>query len=146
MRLALAVAVSGCLCACGGAEPVAIANRGGTASVSCEVPARIELEARRYANLDHDDADYNVWTAWRVGIQLADRAKPKGTMAMVGDAITWTFDVAGKLDAAKCVLTLWTPNEHEPFDVVLDVGKHTGTIRSIDDVWLLGPPFPTKRP
>jgi len=144
MRLVLAVLV---LCACGGAQPVAVENRGGTASAGCYVPARIELEARRYANVDKGDPDFDVWTAWRVGIQLSDRGeKPKGTMAMVGDHITWTFDVVGKLDAAKCALELWTPKEHEGFDVRFDVHANTGTIRSIDDVWVLGPPFPTNRP
>ncbi len=144
MRLALTALV---LCACGGSrQPVVIANRGESVRASCDIPARIELEARRYANTDADQPDYNVWTAWRVGIQLADRDRPRGTLAMVGDDLTWTFDVAGTLDPERCRLTLWTPHEHEPFGVELDLRAHTGTIKSIDDIWLLGPPFPSRRP
>jgi len=144
MWLALAALV---LCACGGARPVAIANRGEPAGASCRVPAKIDLEGRRYANLDHGDPDYQVWSAWRIGLQLADRDEPRGTLAMVGDELTWTFDVTGTLDRETCRLAL-AAHSHEPFDVVLELrGPNlTGTIRSIDDVWLLGPPFPAARP
>lgn len=134
------------LCSCRGAqiEPVAprsIENRGGAASTSCTSPARrLEFEARRYGNLDADSPDYQTWSAWRVGIQLADATH--GTLSMVGDDLVWTFDVAGK--QTECALELWT-DTHEPFRVRLDLRARTGTISSIDDVWLLGPPFPPRR-
>ena len=130
------------LCSCGGAtQPVAVANRGGTASTRCDFPAaRLELEARRYGNVDADSPDYQTWSAWRVGIQLADAKH--GTLSMVGDDLVWTFDVTGK--QTDCALELWTV-AHEPFRVRLDLRARTGTINSIDDVWLLGPPFPARR-
>lgn len=149
------------LCACGGAKPVAVENRGGTASnLICNLPARLEFEARRYANLDADQPGYQTWSSWRVGIQLApnsfaqrgsvsERAeapdrKPRGTLAMVGDELVWNFDFTGKLDD-RCKLELWT-DTHEPIHVTIDLYAKTGVIRSIDDVWLLGPPFPPLRP
>ena len=133
------------LCGCGGGQQVAVENRGGAASTGCELPARLEFEARRYGNVDADDPDYQVWSSWRVGIQLAtrsDHARLRGTLAMSGDELTWTFDVAGTL--ARCHLDLVT-DSHEPVSVDIDLVKRTGIIRSIDDVWLLGPPFPSKR-
>lgn len=134
------------LCACGGAVPVVVENRGGTAShPTCPLSARFDLEARRYANLDADQPDYQTWSAWRVGIQLGpDRKVLRGTLAMLGDELVWNFDVTGELDE-RCQLALWT-DTHEPMTVTIDVRARTGTIRSIDDVWLLGPPFPTQRP
>lgn len=142
MRLVLAVLV---LCACGGAGPVVVANRGGTASASCALPARLELDARRYGNLDADDPDYQTWSAWRIGLQLrTEGARVTGTLAMIGDDLVWTFDVAGRLDE-RCVLAL-VADTHEPLSATIDVRARTGRIRSIDDVWLLGPPFPARRP
>ena len=142
MWLGLAVLV---LCACGGATPVAVENRGGTASTSCDFPMRLEFEARRFGNLDADQPDYQTWSPWRIGIQLAERANPRGTMTMVGDELVWTFDFTGKLDGERCALELWT-DTHEPIRANLDLRARTGTIRSIDDVWQLGPPFPANRP
>ena len=129
--------------ACGGAtSPATLDNRGGTESITCELPARFDFEARRYANLDADQPGYQTWSAWRVGIQLSDRARVRGTRAMVGDELVWSFDFTGKL--AGCRLELWT-DTHEPFTTTIDLRTRTGTIRSIDDVWLLGPPFPAQR-
>jgi hypothetical protein len=149
MRLVLAVLV---LSACGGTQPGAVENRGGSASTSCDLPPRLEFEARRYANLDVGEPGSQVWSAWRVGLQLARELKSlrdttvRGTLAMVGDEIVWSFDVAGKLDPDRCVLEMWTgTHTHEPSRVTIDVPKRTGTIHSFDDVWLLGPPFPAQR-
>lgn len=133
-------------------QPVAVENRGGATSTRCEVPARLEFEARRYGNVDADDPDYQVWSAWRVGIQVIeqgdtrrpDRARVRGTLAMTGDDLTWTFDIAGTVDRTTCRIEL-AADTHEPINVDLDLRKHTGIIRSIDDEWLLGPPFPSKR-
>ena len=134
------------LCACRGApQPVAVENRGGVASTRCDFPAeRLEFEARRYGNLDADSPDYQTWSAWRVGIQLSGAQPPRGTVSMVGDELVWSFEVASGTHAG-CTLELWT-DTHEPFRVTLDLRARTGTIRSFDDVWLLGPPFPTQRP
>jgi hypothetical protein len=132
------------LCACGGSTPVAVENRGGTASTSCDVPARLDLEARRYANLDADQAGYQTWSAWRVGIQLTSSKPPRGVLAMVGDELVWSFDFAGRVDDHGCALELWT-DTHDPIRVNVDLRTRTGRIASIDDVWLLGPPFPTRR-
>ena len=144
MWLVLAVLV---LCGCGGAKPVAVENRGGTASTSCDLPERVDFEARRYANLDADQPDYQTWSAWHVGVQFAnqrDATKLTGTIAMVGDELTWTFDFTGKLDRARCVVELAT-DTHEPIGASIDLRARTGRIRSIDDEWLLGPPFPANR-
>jgi hypothetical protein len=185
MRHVLAVIV---LCGCGGSpQPkaqVAVENRGGAASTSCELPARLEFEARRYGNVDADDPDYQVWSSWRVGIQLAtsdmnraaadrtadhrtadnrtaddrtadrtaasdrraavDKVRVRGTLAMTGDELTWTFDIAGTLDRSTCRIDLGA-DTHEPINVEVDLHERTGTIRSIDDIWLLGPPFPAQR-
>lgn len=139
MQLVLVVLV---LCACGGARPVAIANRGEAASTSCDVPARFDFEARRYAMVDADHADYQVWSPWRVGIQLRATDPPRGTLAMVSDDLTWTFDIAGK--RTDCALDLWA-DSHEPIRIVLDLRTRTGRITSPDDDWRLGPPFPARR-
>jgi hypothetical protein len=150
MRHVLAVIV---LCACRGSQQLAIENRGGAASTSCELPARLDFEARRYGNVDADDPDYQVWSSWRVGIQLAtsdmnrpaaDKGRVRGTLAMTGDDLTWTFDVAGTIDGSMCRIDLGA-DTHEPIQVDIDLRKRTGTIRSIDDIWLLGPPFPAQR-
>ena len=150
MRLVLAVIV---FCACGSTSKVAVENRGGATSTSCDLPERLEFEARRYGNVDAVDADYQTWSPWRVGIQFPHRvAFPpgshtretlRGTIAMVGDEIVWNFDIYGYLDD-QCRLDVAT-DAHESFHIEVDVHVRTGTIRSIDDVWLLGPPFPTKR-
>lgn len=149
MRHVLAVIV---LCACGGSQQLAIENRGGAASTSCELPARLDFEARRYGNVDADDPDYQVWSPWHVGIQFengttraaVDKARVRGTLAMTGDDLTWTFDIAGTLDHSTCRITLGA-DTHEPINLEVDLHEHTGTIRSIDDIWLLGPPFPAQR-
>jgi hypothetical protein len=142
MWLGLAVLV---LCACGGAKPVAVENRGGTASTSCDVPPRLDFEARRYGNLDGDQPDYQTWSPWRVGILFADREHVRGTISMQGDELVWNFDLTGKLDRERCTLELWA-DTHLPIRANLDLRARTGTIRSIDDVWQLGPPFPENRP
>ena len=139
MRLVLAVLV---LCACGGAKPVAVANRGEPARTSCDVPARLEFEARRYGMVDADHADFQTWSAWRVGVQFRTTDPPRGTVAMVGDELTWTFDFSGK--RTHCGVELWFDN-HDPFTMTLDLRAGTGRIQSIDDEWLLGPPFPARR-
>ncbi len=139
MWLVLAVLV---LCACGSAKPVAVENRGGTASTSCDLPTRLEFEGRRYGNLDRDQPDYQVFTPWRVGIQFRDQKDLRGTITMVGDELVWSFDVAGKLE--ECRLTMST-DTHEPFTITIDARTRTGSIQSIDNVWLLGPPFPVNR-
>lgn len=144
------------LCGCGGGQQVAVENRGGAASTGCELPARLEFEARRYGNVDADDPDYQVWSSWRVGIQLAvrdasrphaetrDKARVRGTLAMSGDDLTWAFDITGNLDRTRCRLDLGT-DTHEPILVDIELTKRTGFVRSIDDTWLLGPPFPSQR-
>lgn len=148
MRLVLAVLV---LCGCRGATPVAVENRGGTARPSCDLPARIERAARRYGNVDADAPDFQTWSEWRIGLQLAragDGERVRGTLAMTGDELTWTFDVSGTFDGARCRLAL-TAEAHDPMAIVVTLspdGASTGEIRSIDDAWLLGPPFPARRP
>jgi hypothetical protein len=129
--------------ACGGPPSPAVENRGGTASPRCDLPTRLEFEARRYGNLDADQPDYHTWSPWRVGIQLARGGR--GTITMIGDELQWTFDITTKLDRDRCTLELWT-DSHEPMRANLDVRARTGTIRSIDNVWQLGPPFPAHRP
>jgi hypothetical protein len=151
MRHVLAVIV---LCGCGGSQRLAIENRGGAASTSCELPARLEFEARRYGNVDADDPDYQVWSSWRVGMQFGandvatdraiDKARARGTLAMTGDDLTWTFDIAGTIDHSTCRIDM-AADTHEPINLEVDLRKRTGTIRSIDDIWLLGPPFPAQR-
>ena len=141
MWLVLAVLV---LCGCGGAKPVAVENRGGMASTSCDLPDRLEFEGRRYANLDADQPGYQTWSAWRIGIQLSDAKKLAGTLAMVGDEMVWNFDFTGRLDRGRCSIELWT-DSHEPMRVMLDLRTRTGRILAIDDEWLLGPPFPVQR-
>ena len=140
MWLGLAALV---LCACGGPPAGAVENRGGTASTGCDLPERLDFEARRYGNLDADHADYQTWSSWRVGIQLASAAR--GTITMIGDELQWTFDITTKLDRDRCTLELWAET-HDPLRANLDLRARTGTIRSIDDVWQLGPPFPAHRP
>jgi len=66
MWLVLAVLV---LCGCGGAKPVAVENRGGTASTSCDLPERVDFEARRYANLDADQPD-GYERVWRPALEF----------------------------------------------------------------------------
>lgn len=142
MRPVLAVLA---LCACGGAghHATAMENRGGTASTSCDLPTRYDLEARRYGNVDANQADYQTWSPWRVGVQFRDPKNLRGTLAMVGDELVWSFDFTGT--RADCTITLYAAS-HEPITVTIDTRTRTGKIQSIDDVWLLGPPFPDKRP
>jgi hypothetical protein len=94
-----------------------------------------------------------VWSAWRVGIQFAtgdmnraaaDKVHVRGTLAMTGDDLTWTFDIAGTIDHSTCRIDM-AADTHEPINLEVDLRKRTGTIRSIDDIWLLGPPFPAQR-
>jgi len=145
------------LCACGGANPVVVENRGGVASTSCNLPTRVEFEARRYAMLDADDKDYEVWTPWRMGLQISEsdvakansqphpsQTRVKGTLALVGD-YTMTFDFEGRYHRDRCALDLRT-DSHESLGITIDLRAHTGQVRSIDDEWVLGPPFPSKRP
>ena len=141
MRLVLAVLV-GFSCARVGAQPVAVANRGEAASTSCELPPRLDFEARRYGMLDADDPDFQTWSAWRVGVQFRTIDPPRGTVAMVGDELTWTFDFTGK--RTDCALEL-AFDTHDPFSMAVDLRARTGRIRSVDDEWLLGPPFPAHR-
>ncbi len=111
------------------------------------MPARIERDARRYGNIDADQADYQTWSPWRVGLQLTGTERVRGTLAMVGDGLTWTFDVTGQFDATRCRLELFA-DSHDPISIEVTFapgGDLTGTIRSIDDFWLLGPPFPARR-
>jgi hypothetical protein len=118
------------------------------------LPARLEFEARRYGNVDADDPDYQVWSSWRVGMQFGandvatdravDKARARGTLAMTGDDLTWTFDIAGTIDHSTCRIDM-AADTHEPINLEVDLRKRTGTIRSIDDIWLLGPPFPAQR-
>jgi hypothetical protein len=126
--------------ACSAPPVAAIQNRGGAASPTCDLPARLDFEARRYGTVDTDQPDYQTWSAWRVGLQLAGTLR--GTIAMVGDELVWTFDIAGKRDGCKLELSTAT---HEPFTVTIDLRTRTGRIRSIDDEWFLGPPFPARR-
>ncbi|MBA3817363.1 MAG: hypothetical protein H0X17_00600 [Deltaproteobacteria bacterium] len=137
------------LAACGGAAPGAVENRGGVSAMRCSLPARIEREARRYGSVDGNHPDYLTWSQWRVGLQLAEISpeRVQGSLAMVGDDLTWTFDVAGTFDHARCRLSLIAA-AHDPFslDVTLPPGGAiTGRIRSTDADWLLGPPFPARR-
>ena len=148
MRCVLSVFVLYALYACSAPRSVAVQNRSAQVKADCSFETTIDLEARRYANVDRDQLDYQVWTAWRVGIWFPDRSTPRGTLTMVGDDITWTFDIVVQLDPTHCTLTLSTVDQHEPFSAELKLhdGVITGWIRSIDDEWLLGPPFPTHRP
>jgi hypothetical protein len=141
MRFALVV-----LGACGGVPAPTIDNRAAPAA-RCELPSRFDFEARRYASLDADHPDYQTWSAWRVGIQIIDRQRDqvRATLAMVGDELVWSFEVKGTLDPARCRLELFT-DTHEVIVTTLDLRARTGRISSIDDEWLLGPPFPAKRP
>ena len=152
-RLAALVVVV-VLWACAGSPTGAVENRGGAASPSCDVPVRLDFEARRYGNLDADQADYQTWSPWRVGIQLASATR--GTLTMIGDELQWTFDFTAKLERERCTLELWAET-HDPIRANVDLRARTGTIRSIaaprkgravmiDDVWQLGPPFPAHRP
>lgn len=140
MWLGLAALV---LCGCARPPAGAVENRGGTASTSCDFPARLDFEARRYGNLDADHADYQTWSAWRVGIQFAEATR--GTITMIGDELQWTFDFSAKVDRVRCTAELWM-DTHDPIRANLDLHARTGTIRSIDDAWQLGPPFPAHRP
>ncbi|MDQ3365651.1 MAG: hypothetical protein M3680_09505 [Myxococcota bacterium] len=141
--------VFGCVLGCGGAAPAAVANHAERPTARCELPARIEREARRYGSVDADHPDYLTWSPWRVGLQLTEISpeRVQGSLAMVGDDLTWTFDVAGTFDHARCRLSLLAA-AHDPMSLELTLppgGAITGRIRSIDDVWLLGPPFPASR-
>jgi hypothetical protein len=128
---------------CGAAGPDVVANRGGSPMTSCPSPRRLVLQARRYANLDADEADYQKWTPWRVQLELTDELR--GTLVMTGDRLDWKLQVAGRLDPVHCELTL-AADSHEPVNLRIHLGPPvTGDIRSIDDVWLLGPPFPARR-
>lgn len=134
------------LCACGGTahQPAAIDNRSVAPATTCELPARFDFEARRYANLDADQPGYQTWSPWRVGIQVVERARLRTKLAMIGDELVWNFDATGTFDRSRCRLELHT-DTHEPITVTIDLRTNTGRIRSIDDDWLLGPPFPAKR-
>ena len=144
MRLVLA----GLLCACGGTQtPAAVENRAPPTPPTCALPMRFDFEARRYASLDADHPDYQTWSAWRVGIQIMDHQhdRVRAKLAMVGDELVWNFDVKGNIDLARCRLELFT-DTHEVIATTVDLRARTGRISSIDDEWLLGPPFPAKRP
>ncbi|MBS1119741.1 MAG: hypothetical protein H6Q90_1969 [Deltaproteobacteria bacterium] len=135
--------------ACGAPSPVAVANRGGAVTASCPFQPKLELAARRYGNLDADQPDFQAWTPWQVRLELAGEptGKPplRGTLVMVGDKLDWKLEVTGRFDPVRCELTL-TANSHEPINLQLHLGAATtGKIHSIDDVWLLGPPFPARR-
>jgi hypothetical protein len=131
------------LCACGGSAPVAgpVANRGGdhSTSASCELPPQIE--ARRYGNVDRIDPTFQHWTSWRVTLHRRDDGY---IVDMTGDGLHLSFTAPGTIDCANRCAELQFES-HEPFALTFDLATHTGRITSIDDVWILGPPFPDPR-
>ncbi len=133
------------LLACGGTQPVVVANRGGTTLESCPFKSTFDVQARRYGNLDADDPSYQRWEPWRLHVELAGEDRPQGTAVLTGPTYDMKLRVTGKLDLAACELTL----ESDSHDIISLRVKFrdaiTGEIRSIDDGWLLGPPFPAKR-
>lgn len=131
------------LAACGSAPPPphALASQG-SGSAPCDLPARIDIAARRYANVDDDDPSYGKWTAWQIVLDLAedDRRAVTGKLAMRGDHYDWHFSVHGKLDRATCALSLVAAT-HDPTWIDLRVrGPISGTIKTIDDHWRIGEP------
>ncbi len=148
MRLVLAVLA---LCSCRSAPPVAVENRGGTARASCALLNRIERDARRYAGSEPEDLGFHTWSEWRIGLQLVEQrpdGRVRGTLAMVGDDLTWTFDVAGTFDPDTCQLELLA-GLRGPLQLDLAIaadGSASGRITTRDDTWLVGPPFPVTAP
>jgi hypothetical protein len=65
--------------------------------------------------------------------------------SMHGDEINWKFPIAGTLDRAHCVLTLRTDTHESIGFTIRFADRVTGEAHSIDDVWLLGTPFPPRR-
>ncbi len=108
---------------------------------------RIERDARRYAGRDPEDPGFHTWSEWRIGLQLAQPRRDsqvRGTLAMVGDGLTWTFDVVGTFDPGTCQLEL-AAGERGPLQLELAIaadGGASGRITTRDDTWLVGPPFP----
>lgn len=140
--------------ACGGAAPATIGNRAD--HVRCDVPHVLVLAARRYANLDRGDPAYDRWTPWTLELTLdADRPvmrnahghvrHVRGTARLAGDGLHLDFPASG---AVSCELrhALVRLEDHEPFELDLDFATRTGIVRSIDDRWLIGPPFPAHPP
>ena len=132
------------LCACGGAPAVAVENRGGSASASCELPARLDFDARHYASRERAHRDYQVWTPWRVGIQL--RADATATVTMLDDTTVITFEARVHRDGCTLELASLAPASLGPYALAIDLTARTGRVRTETRDWLLGPPFPEPRP
>jgi hypothetical protein len=130
-----------------------MANRAGpatpAAAASCPAggPLRVILEARRYANLDPGDPDYQKWTPWSVSLMVTRTAdRVSGVLEMSGDGLRWRFDVAGQFDGDHCTMSLDTTNTHEDLAIRLRLGDAiAGEISSIDARWLLGSSLPARR-
>ena len=137
-------------CACASAATPPLDNR--IERVRCEVPARMVMEAHRYANLDHDDPDFDKWTPASVTITLD--AEPaimenahghvrlaRGRVRIDGDRATVALGADGAIACEQHRLAL-RMGDHEPWDADIDLIARTGVIKSIDAWWYLGPPFP----
>lgn len=138
------------LWACGTARAPAVApavaNQGGSRIDVCEWPTHLELAARRYDNVDQDDPAYQRWSPWTISIRtMAAGRELRGVAEMSGERMHWKINVAGKLDCLRGMAELRFET-HEPMTLSLLVPTRQGRITSIDDVWIVGAPFPKYRP
>ena len=142
----LAACVPFWLAACGApASGPAVTNRAtSSGALTCELPPTIAIDAHQYANVDANDPRFEQWLPWTARIaSTRDGDRVHATVELKGSSYRWTFDAAGTFDCTTHELTLHF-GTHEPFDLSLDLALHAGEIRSIDNVWLLGPPFPAR--
>ena len=125
------------LCACGGAPAVAIENRGGPTSARCELPARLEVEARQHAG--DGDADAKAWIAWRVGIQLR-RDGETASVTMIDADVVITYDARLRHDGCTLALASSEPALLGPYAIEIDLADLSGWIRSETRTWVIGSP------
>ena len=134
---------------CGAPASRTVENRGGSAAPitrMCTLRPVLEVAARRYFNLDADDPGYQRWTPARVQLALTGERSVSGKLVMTVDKFHLDLRVTGRFDRTRCELTL-AAETHDPvtLKVRFSGATTTGEIHSIDEVWLLGPPFPVRR-